>query len=100
MFIAEVTSKGKQGKSYISLLLRESFRVGSKESAQLLSRIVPELFQLPHKKLHRLTFKPGAPLLLKFKHRKWTGPKGTMVKKTDLRSEWPKGGNTYRCLQV
>lgn len=29
MFIAEVVSKGKQGKSYTSILLRESFRVGS-----------------------------------------------------------------------
>src|SRR3989454_10487713 len=29
MFIAKVCSKGKQGKSYTSILLRESFRVGS-----------------------------------------------------------------------
>jgi len=27
MFIAEIVSKGKQGKSYTSILLRESFRV-------------------------------------------------------------------------
>jgi len=37
MFIAEVTSKGKQGKSYISLLLRESFRVGSKVKSRTLA---------------------------------------------------------------
>src|SRR5260370_27499383 len=29
MFIAKVLSKGKKGKSYTSLLLRESYRVGS-----------------------------------------------------------------------
>jgi hypothetical protein len=29
MFIAKVISKGKHGKSYTSILLRESFRVGS-----------------------------------------------------------------------
>src|SRR2546428_14100259 len=29
MFITEVVSKGRQGKSYTSILLRESYRVGS-----------------------------------------------------------------------
>ena len=29
MFIAQVISKGEKGKSYPSILLRESFRVGS-----------------------------------------------------------------------
>lgn len=43
MFIAEVISKGKQGKSYTSILLRESFRVGSKVKSKTLA----VLTQLP-----------------------------------------------------
>jgi len=34
MYIAEVISKGQQGKSYTSILLRESFRVGSAVKSQ------------------------------------------------------------------
>lgn len=37
MFIARVRSKGKQGKSYESVLLRESIRVGSKVSSRTLA---------------------------------------------------------------
>ena len=37
MFIAEVVSKGKQGKSYTSILLRESFRVGSTVKSKTLA---------------------------------------------------------------
>src|ERR1035437_6980033 len=37
MFIAEVISKGKQGKSYSSILLRESFRVGSRVKSKTLA---------------------------------------------------------------
>ena len=37
MFIAEVISKGKQGKSYTSILLRESFRVGSAVKSKTLA---------------------------------------------------------------
>jgi hypothetical protein len=37
MFIAEVTSKGKHGKSYTSILLRESFRVGSSVKSKTLA---------------------------------------------------------------
>ncbi|MBM3880383.1 MAG: IS1634 family transposase [Verrucomicrobia bacterium] len=37
MFIAEVRSKGKQGKSYTSILLRESFRVGSAVKSKTLA---------------------------------------------------------------
>jgi hypothetical protein len=37
MFIAEVVSKGKQGKSYTSILLRESFRVGSSVKSKTLA---------------------------------------------------------------
>ncbi len=37
MFIARVRSKGKNGKSYESVLLRESFRVGSKVSSRTLA---------------------------------------------------------------
>ena len=37
MFIAEVTSKGKQGKSYTSILLRESYRVGSAVKSRTLA---------------------------------------------------------------
>ncbi len=37
MFIAEVISKGKQGKSYTSILLRESSRVGSKVKSKTLA---------------------------------------------------------------
>jgi transposase len=43
MFIAEVISKGKRGKSYTSLLLRESYRVGSKVKSKTLA----VLTQLP-----------------------------------------------------
>lgn len=43
MFIAEVVSKGKQGKSYTSILLRESYRVGSKVKSKTLA----VLTQLP-----------------------------------------------------
>ncbi len=43
MFIAEVVSKGKQGKAYTSILLRESFRVGSKVKSKTLA----VLTQLP-----------------------------------------------------
>jgi hypothetical protein len=37
MFIAEVISKGKHGKSYASLLLRESYRVGSTVKSRTLA---------------------------------------------------------------
>jgi hypothetical protein len=37
MFVAEVLSKGKQGKSYTSILLRESYRVGSKVKSKTLA---------------------------------------------------------------
>jgi transposase len=37
MFIAEVVSKGKHGKSYTSILLRESFRVGSSVKSKTLA---------------------------------------------------------------
>ena len=37
MFIAEVVSKGKQGKAYTSILLRESFRVGSAVKSKTLA---------------------------------------------------------------
>jgi hypothetical protein len=37
MFIAEVISKGQQGKSYTSILLRESFRVGSAVKSKTLA---------------------------------------------------------------
>lgn len=37
MFIARVRSKGKNGKSYESVLLRESFRIGSKVSSRTLA---------------------------------------------------------------
>lgn len=37
MFIAEVVSKGKQGKAYTSILLRESFRVGSRVKSKTLA---------------------------------------------------------------
>jgi hypothetical protein len=43
MFIAEVISKGKHGKSYTSLLLRESYRVGS----AVKSRTLAVLTRLP-----------------------------------------------------
>lgn len=43
MFIAEVISKGKKGKSYTSILLRESYRVGSKVKSKTLA----VLTQLP-----------------------------------------------------
>ena len=43
MFIAEVISKGKRGRSYTSLLLRESYRVGSKVKSKTLA----VLTQLP-----------------------------------------------------
>lgn len=37
MFIAKVISKGKKGKSYTSLLLRESYRVGSRVKSKTLA---------------------------------------------------------------
>jgi hypothetical protein len=37
MFIAEVLSKGKKGKTYTSILLRESFRVGAKVKSKTLA---------------------------------------------------------------
>jgi transposase len=37
MFIAEVRSKGKQGKSYTSILLRESYRIGAKVKSKTLA---------------------------------------------------------------
>src|SRR5712691_7113414 len=37
MFIAEIVSKGKQGKSYTSILLRESYRVGSAVKSRTLA---------------------------------------------------------------
>jgi len=37
MFIAEVISKGKHGKSYISILLRESHRVGAKVKSKTIA---------------------------------------------------------------
>ena len=43
MFIAEIISKGKKGKSYSSILLRQSFRVGSKVKSKTLA----VLTQLP-----------------------------------------------------
>jgi hypothetical protein len=43
MFIAEVVSKGKHGKSYTSILLRESYRVG----ATVKSRTLAVLTRLP-----------------------------------------------------
>ena len=43
MFITEVHSKGKPGKSYVSILLRESFRVGH----QIKSRTLAVLTHLP-----------------------------------------------------
>ena len=43
MFIAEIISKGKKGKSYTSILLRESYRVGSKVKSKTLA----VLTQLP-----------------------------------------------------
>lgn len=43
IFIAEVLSKGKHGKSYSSILLRESYRVGS----QVKSRTLAVLTHLP-----------------------------------------------------
>jgi len=43
MFIAEVVSKGKQGKSYTSILLRESYRVG----ALVKSKTLAVLTRLP-----------------------------------------------------
>ena len=43
MFIAEVTSKGKKGKTYTSILLRESYRRG----AQVKSRTLAVLTRLP-----------------------------------------------------
>ena len=43
MFITEVVSKGKHGKTYISILLRESFRVG----AHIKSKTLAVLTHLP-----------------------------------------------------
>ena len=43
MFITEIVSKGKQGKSYTSILLRESYRVG----ATVKSRTIAVLTYLP-----------------------------------------------------
>src|SRR6266852_4880831 len=37
MFIAKVVSKGKRGKSYTSILLRESYRVGSAVKSKTLA---------------------------------------------------------------
>ena len=37
MYIAEVASKGKNGKAYTSILLRESFRIGSKVKSKTLA---------------------------------------------------------------
>jgi hypothetical protein len=37
MFITEVVSKGKKGKSYTSILLRESFRLGAKVKSKTLA---------------------------------------------------------------
>ena len=37
MFIARVASKGKNGKSYTSILLRQSFRLGSKVKSKTLA---------------------------------------------------------------
>jgi len=37
MFIARVASKGKQGKTYTSILLRQTFRVGSKVKSKTLA---------------------------------------------------------------
>ena len=37
MFVTEVISKGQQGKSYTSILLRESFRVGSAVKSKTLA---------------------------------------------------------------
>ncbi len=37
MFVAEVVSKGKRGKTYTSLLLRESFRVGAAVKSKTLA---------------------------------------------------------------
>jgi hypothetical protein len=37
MFITEIVSKGKKGKSYVSILLRQSYRVGSKVKSKTLA---------------------------------------------------------------
>jgi hypothetical protein len=37
MFIAEVRSKGKNGKSYVSILLRESYRIGGRVKSRTLA---------------------------------------------------------------
>ena len=37
MFIAEVRSKGKNGKSYVSILLRESYRIGDRVKSRTLA---------------------------------------------------------------
>ena len=37
MFITEVVSKGKKGKSYTSILLRQSFRLGSKVKSKTIA---------------------------------------------------------------
>jgi hypothetical protein len=37
MFIAEVISKGRQGKAYTSILLRESYRVGAADKSKTLA---------------------------------------------------------------
>lgn len=37
MFITEVVSKGKNGKSYVSILLRQSYRVGAKVKSKTLA---------------------------------------------------------------
>jgi len=61
MFIAEVISKGKKGKSYTSLLLRESYRVGSKVKSKTLA----VLTQLPAhvlEAIRRAIAKPSDPL--------------------------------------
>ena len=37
MFITEVRSKGKKGQTYVSILLRESIRVGSRIKSKTLA---------------------------------------------------------------
>jgi transposase len=41
MFVARVASKGKNGKSYSSILLRQTFRVGSKVKSKTLAVLTP-----------------------------------------------------------
>ena len=65
MFIAEVISKGQHGKSYTSILLRESFRVGSAVKSKTLAVLthlpahVPGGRPLRRRPTRRLAFQAG-----------------------------------------